>query len=457
MQRETLGSRIGFIFMSASCAIGLGNVWRFPHLAGTYGGGLFLLIFIVCLAFLALPILAIEFSVGRASQRSIARSFHALQPKGAKWHIMGYAGMAGNYILMMFYVTITGWMINYFFRSIKGDFTSVTPDQVGAAFGSMLASPAQNIGWMALIVVLGFVVCALGLRKSVERVTKLMMSGLLVILLVLAVHGLTLNGAAAGLSFLFVPRLEVLQQHNLFTIISEAMGQAFFTVSVGMGSMAIFGSYIGRERRLLGESVYIGALDMAVSLLSGIVVFTAVYTFAPGSAAAGPGLIFVTLPNVFSAMPLGRFWGSMFFLFITFAAFTTVIAVFENIIGCFTDITGCSRRKASLINIPIVILGSLPVALGFNVWSHIEPMGPGKNFLDLYDFVLSNNILPLGALVYVLFCMTKLGWGYDNFMAEVNAGKGLKFPANIKWYFTFVVPVVILFVLVMGYIMIFRG
>jgi len=358
---------------------------------------------------------------------------------------------------MMFYTTISGWMINYFFRLARGDFSGATPDQVGQTFGSMLASPFQNVGWMVVMVVAGFLVCALGLRNSVERVTKIMMSGLLVILLVLTVNGLTLSGAREGLAFLFVPRLDILNEYSLFKIISEAMGQAFFTVSVGMGSMAIFGSYIGKDRRLLGESINVGLLDMTVSLLSGIVVFTAVFTFAPGSVAAGPGLVFVTLPNVFAAMPLGRFWGALFFLFITFAAFTTVIAVFENLISCFTDITGWSRKKAALANIPIVIAGSLPVALGFNVLSGVQPMGEGSGFLDLYDFALSNNILPLGALVYVLFCMTKLGWGYQNFMTEVNEGKGLRFPSNLKWYFTFIIPAVILFVLTMSYIDKFAG
>jgi len=451
MQREKLGSRLGFIFMSASCAIGLGNVWRFPHLAGTYGGGLFLIIFIACLVLLALPIVAVEFSVGRASQKSIARSFHELQPKGTKWYIMGYAGMAGNYILMMFYTTITGWMVNYFFRMVKGDFVGVTTAQAGQAFGAMLGSASQNVSWMAIIVILGLLVCAFGLRKSVEKITKIMMSGLMIILVILAVHGLTLSGAGAGLKFLFVPRLEVLQQHSLFSIIFAAMGQAFFSVSVGMGSMAIFGSYIDRDHRLFGESINVGVLDMLVSLLSGIVIFTAVFSYGLDSG-AGPGLVFVTLPNVFSAMPGGQFWGSMFFLFITFAAFTTVIAVFENIIACFMEITGFSRLKASIVNIPIIILGALPVALGFNLLSGIQPMGEGTVFLDLYDFLLSNNILPLGALVYLLFCMTKKGWGYEKFMAEVNSGNGLKFPTNIKWYFTYIVPLMIVFIFIMGYI-----
>jgi len=440
--------------MSASCAIGLGNVWRFPYLAGMYGGGLFLFIFIACLVLLALPILSMEFSVGRASQRSIARSFHELQPKGTKWSIMGYAGMVGNYILMMFYTTLTGWMINYFFRTVRGDFVGLTPDKVGATFGAMIASPFQNVFWMALMVILGFFVCAMGLQKSVEFITKIMMSGLLIILIVMVINAFTLSGVREGLSFLFVPRLEVLKEHSLFDMIFAAMGQAFFTVSVGMGSMAIFGSYIGKDRRLLGEAVYVGILDTSVSLLSGIVIFTAVFSYnlAP---AAGPGLVFVTLPNVFNAMPLGQFWGSMFFLFMTFASFTTVIAVFENIIACFMDITGFSRQKSSLVNIPIVIVGALPVALGFNVWSHIQLMGEGKDFLDLYDFILSNHILPLGALVYVLFCMVKRGWGYNNFVAEVNQGRGLKFPTNIKWYFTYIVPAIIIFVFIMSYVKLF--
>jgi NSS family neurotransmitter:Na+ symporter len=458
MQRERLGSRLGFIFMSASCAIGLGNVWKFPYLAGAYGGGLFFLIFIICLVLVALPILAVEFSVGRASQRSIARSFHELQPKGTKWHIMGYFGLAGNYLLMMFYTTVSGWMINYFIRMVRGDFVGADNAQVGNAFASMLASPSQNVLWMAVYTVLGFLVCAMGLRKSVEKITKLMMSGLFVILLILVINGLTLPGAADGLKFLFVPRFDVLQEQSIFRIIFEALGQAFFTISVGMGSMAIFGSFIDKQRRLLGESINVGILDMIVSIFSGIVVFTAVFTYnMPDDARAGPGLIFLTLPNVFVHMPFGRFWGSMFFLFINFAAFTTVIAIFENIVGCFMDMTGWSRKKSALVNIPILIVASLPVALGFNVLSGIQPLGPGTNFLDLFDFILSNNILPIGAVVYVLFCMSKRGWGYDNFIKEINAGKGVKFPTNARFYFTYIVPVAVLFVFVMGYVTKFFG
>jgi len=452
MERERLGSRLGFIFMSASCAIGLGNVWRFPHVAGTNGGGLFFLIYIACLALVALPILAIEFSVGRASQRSIARSFHQLQPAGTKWGAMGYMGMAGNYLLMMFYTTLAGWMTNYLIRMVRGDFVVTSAEKAGAAFGAMLESPFQNVLWMVVYVTLGLLVCAMGLRRSVEKVTKLMMSGLFVILLILVINGLTLPGAGAGLKFLFVPRFEVLQEISIFKIIFEAIGQAFFTLSLGMGSMAIFGSFIGKERKLLGESANIVALDTLVSIMSGIVIFTAVFTFNISGERAGPGLVFITLPNIFSAMPFGRLWGSLFFLFINFAAFTTVIAVFENIIGCGMDLTGWSRKKVALANIPILIVASLPVALGFNVLSDIQPMGKDTSFLDLFDFILSNNILPLGGLVYVLFCMTKRGWGYKNFLEEVNAGKGLKFPTNLKFYFTYVVPAVMILVFVMGYI-----
>jgi len=449
MEREKLGSRLGFIFMSASCAVGLGNIWRFPYLAGTYCGGLFLVIFIGCMFLMALPIMAMEFSVGRASQKSIIRSFHELQPKGTKWHIMGYVGMAGNYILMMFYCTITGYMANYFVKTVSGEFVNATEDQVGAIFGGMLGSAGQNLGWMIFVVIAGLVICAIGLRKSVERVSKIMMSGLMIILIVLAVHGITMRNAGEGLKFLFIPRLEVLQEHNIWDIIFAAMGQSFFTLSVGMGSMAIFGSYIGKEHRLFGESVYVGFLDLAVSILSGVVIFTAVFAFNQDPS-AGFGLVFVNLPNVFNSMPLGRFWGSMFFLFISFAAFTTVIAVFENLVACLMDMLGWSRLKASMINIPIVILGGLPIAFGFNIWP-FEPMGPGTVFLDLYDFILSDNILPLGALIYVLFCMVKKGWGYQNFIAEVNTGNGLRFPTNIKWYFTYIVPVLIIIIFVMGY------
>jgi len=454
-QRENLGTRLGFLFLSAGCAIGLGNIWRFPFLAGTYGGGLFLVIFIACMLLLGLPIMAMEFSVGRASQKSIIQSFHQLQPKGTKWGIFGWVGMAGNYILMMFYTVVTGWMGYYFFKMVSGDLVGVSTAEAGAAFGAMLGNPALMIGWGVGIVIVGLIVCAIGLKKSVERVTKIMMAGLLIILIILCIHGFTLPNAAEGLKFLFVPRLEVLQEHSIFSIIFAAMGQAFFSLSLGMGSMAIFGSYIGKERRLFGESIYVGALDLTASLLSGVVMFTAISAFALNPA-AGPGLVFITLPNVFATMPLGRFWGSLFFLFICFAAFTTVIAVFENLVACLMDKFGWSRVKASIINIPIVILGGLPVALGFNVWENVNPIMPGWVFLDLYDFFLSSNILPLGSLVYVLFCMVKKGWGWDNFIKEVNTGEGIRFPTNIRWYFTYILPAAILVIFVMGYINMFR-
>jgi len=442
--------------MSASCAIGLGNIWRFPFLAGTYGGGLFLIIFVACMLLLGLPIMSMEFSVGRASQKAIIKSFDELQPKGTKWSIFGWFGMFGNYILMMFYCVVAGWMGYYFVKMVRGDLVGATPEQVGGSFGGMLGNPGLMMGWDVAIVILGLLVCALGLRKSVERVTKVMMSGLMIILIVLTIHGFTLPNAGEGLKFLFVPRLEVLQEHSIFTIIFAAMGQAFFSLSIGMGSMAIFGSYIGKERRLFGESVYVGALDLAVSILSGIVMFTAISAYALNPA-AGPGLVFIALPNVFANMPGGQFWGSMFFLFISFAAFTTVIAVFENLVACLMDKFGWSRVKASLVNLPLVILGGVPIALGFNVWEGVQPMGEGTVFLDLYDFILSNNILPLGSLIYVLFCMVKKGWGWDNFIAEVNTGNGLRFPTNIRWYFTYILPAAIILIFVMGYINMFVG
>ncbi len=449
-KRETLSSRIGFILLSAGCAIGLGNVWRFPFIAGQYGGALFVLIYLVFLAILGIPIMAIEFSVGRASQRSVATSFHVLEPKGTKWHWYSWVGMAGNYMLMMFYTTIAGWILFYLYYMAKGDFAGITPDAVGEIFGTHVASPSKNVIGMILVCVIGFGICSLGLRKGVEKVTKIMMSCLLLIMVVLVVRSVTLPGASEGLAFYLKPNLNAIYEHGWGSVIFAALGQAFFTLSIGIGSMAIFGSYIGKDHRLLGESLNVTLLDTGVAIMAGLIIFPACYAFGvnPGG---GPGLIFVTLPNIFNEMPLGRLWGTLFFVFMFFAALSTVVAVFENILAFAMDKTGCSRQKATIINLFVIIILALPCALGFNLLSGFQPMGEGTVVLDLEDFIVSNNMLPLGSLVYLAFCVTKGGWGWENFLKEVNSGSGIKFPRQIKFYLTWILPLIVFVVFLFGY------
>lgn len=449
--RERLGSRLGFLLISAGCAIGLGNVWRFPFITGLYGGGAFVLLYLFFLVLFALPIMVMEFSVGRASRLNIAASFAKLEPRGSKWHYFGGIGIIGNYLLMMFYTTVGGWMLAYMWYAAKGDLIGLAPERVGEVFGSLLADPAAMVGWMALCVLIGFSICAIGLRKGVERVSILMMSGLFLILIVLVVRSVTLDGAGAGLSFYLLPDFSRLQEHGLWNGIYAAMGQAFFTLSIGIGSMAIFGSYIEKERSLSGEALSIGALDTFVALMAGLIIFPACSAFNV-DAAAGPGLVFVTLPNVFNHMPAGYIWSVLFFIFMSFAALTTVIAVFENLVSYGIDVRGWSRKKSCAINFCLVFIGSLPCALGFNLLSGIEPLGAGTNILDLEDFIVSNNLLPGGALIYLLFCCTRYGWGWDNFIAEADAGKGLKFPKILRPYFTYILPLLMILVMVWGYI-----
>ena len=451
MQREKLSSRLGFIMLSAGCAIGLGNVWRFPFITGQYGGALFVIIYLVFLVIFGIPVMTMEFSVGRGSGKSAARSFHELEPKGSKWHLFSWAAMAGNYMLMMFYTTVCGWMLAYVVKMVKGEFSGLNPEQVGAAFGAHVSNPGVLVGWMVAACVLGFGICAFGLVKGVERVTKVMMSLLLVILVILVIRSVTLPGASEGLAFYLKPNLNAIREHGLWTVVYAAMGQAFFTLSLGVGSMAIFGSYLGRERRLFGESVNITILDTGVALMAGLVIFPACSAFGiePG---AGPSLLFVTLPNTFNQMIAGRLWGTLFFLFMSFAAMSTVVAVFENIIAFAMDATGCSRIKSTVINFIAVTALSLPCALGFNVLSGFQPMGEGSVVLDLEDFILSNNLLPLGALVYLLFCVAKSGWGWNNFIKEADTGAGIKFPAKLRLYFTWGLPLIILAIFVFGYI-----
>ena len=449
-KREHFSSRLGFILISAGCAIGLGNVWRFPYITGKYGGAAFVLVYLLFLVILGLPIMVMEFAVGRASQKSAAKSFHVLEPAGSKWHITGYLAILGNYMLMMFYTTVAGWMIYYVYKMIRGEFSGLTPDEVGGIFGGMLANPKAMTFWMLVIVLLCFGICSLGLQKGVERITKIMMSFLIVILVVLCVRSITLEGAAEGIRFYLIPDFKKMIENGLGEAVYAAMGQAFFTLSLGIGAMAIFGSYISKERRLLGESLNICLLDTGIALMAGLVIFPACFAFGvdPGE---GPGLVFVTLTNIFNQMAGGRIFGTLFFIFMTFAAMSTVIAVFENILSFSIDLWGWDRKKAVLVNGLLIIVLSLPCVLGFNVLGNIQPLGAGSTIQDLEDFIISNNLLPIGSLLYLLFCTRKNGWGWNNFIAEADSGKGIKFPQWARFYVSYILPVIIIFILFMGY------
>ena len=451
MERERLGSRLGFILLSAGCAIGVGNVWKFPYMAGQYGGGAFVLIYLFFLVILGLPMLTIEFSLGRASQKSPVRLYQQLETKGSKWHLHGYACMIGNYVLMMFYTTVAGWMVQYFVNTARGKFTGMDPEQVGEAFGAVCSNPTTMMIYTTLVVIIGFFVCSFSLQKGLERVTKYMMLALLAIMVLLAVHSFTMNGASEGLSFYLKPDLGKMQEIGMGNVIVGAMNQAFFTLSLGIGSMAIFGSYLDKKRSLMGESLNVVLLDTFVALTSGLIIFPACFTYNV-EVGAGPSLIFVTLPNVFNNMPLGNLWGTLFFIFMTFAALSTVFAVFENILACCMDLFGCSRKKACVINCVALIILSLPCALGFNVLSGIHPLGGSTNILDLEDFLVSNILLPLGSVAFLLFATSKRGWGWKNLMAEANAGDGLKLKNWMRGYITYVLPVIVLALFVIGII-----
>lgn len=450
MAREKFSSRLGFILISAGCAIGLGNVWRFPYIVGQYGGAAFVLIYLAFLLILGMPIMVMEFAVGRASQKSVALSFDVLEPKGSRWHFAKYLGMAGNYILMMFYTSVAGWMILYFFKMAKGDFTGLDAAGVGGEFNSMLGNPVVMSIFMILVVVGCFSVCARGLQGGVEKITKTMMVCLLCLMVALAVHSVLMKGSSAGLEFYLMPDFSKITQAGVGEVIFAAMGQAFFTLSIGIGALAIFGSYIGKDRRLTGEAISVAILDTFVAFMAGLIIFPACFAFdiKPDQ---GPSLIFVTLPNVFNNMAGGRFLGTLFFLFMSFAAISTVIAVFQNIVSFATDLTGCSIKKAVFWNAIAVIILSVPCVLGFNVWSSFMPLGEGSTILDLEDFIISNNLLPIGSLIYLAFCTWRYGWGFDKFMEEANAGKGIKFPRWARFYVTFVLPIIVLLVFVQGY------
>ena len=448
--RERFSSRLGFILISAGCAVGLGNVWRFPYITGQYGGAAFVLVYLIFLVLLGLPIMVMEFAVGRASQKSAARSFHVLEPAGTKWHLQGCACMAGNYLLMMFYTTVGGWMAAYIFKTLTGEFKGLDSDGVAAVFNDMLARPGYMTFWMVLVVLLSFFICSLGLQKGVERITKAMMSCLFLILLILCIRSVTLPGASEGLRFYLIPDFTRFTENGVGNTIFAAMGQAFFTLSLGIGAMAIFGSYIGKDHTLTGETINICLLDTLVAFLAGLIIFPSCFAFGvdPGQ---GPGLVFITLPNIFNQMVGGRIFGVLFFVFMTFAAQSTIIAVFENIISFSMDLFGTSRKKTVLINGIAIILLSLPCVFGFNIWSGFQPMGAGSTIQDLEDFIVSNNLLPLGSMVYLLFCTSRYGWGWKNFLAEADTGKGVKVPAWARVYVSYILPLIVLFIFIMGY------
>ena len=449
MERETLKSRLGFILLSAGCAIGIGNVWKFPYIAGQGGGGAFVLFYLIFLVILGLPIMTMEFAVGRASRKSPVRAYQALEKPGQKWHIHGYFTLIGCYLLMMFYTTVAGWMLHYFYMTAAGKLAGLNAEQVAGKFTEMLASPATMTFWMVFVVVVGILVCAKGLQSGLERVTKGMMIALLLIMGVLAVNSLFMLGAKEGLSFFLVPDFTRMQEVGVVNTLVSAMNQAFFTLSLGIGAMSIFGSYIGKEHSLLGESVRIVVLDTFVAITAGLIIFPACFTYHVDQT-SGPSLIFITLPNIFANMSMGRLWGSLFFLFMAFAAMSTVLAVFENIICCGMELTGCSRKKSSLVNLVLIILLSMPCVLGYNLWTWDGFAVFGGAVLDVEDFLVSNLFLPLGSLVYLLVCVTRYGWGWQNYKKEVNTGKGLKVQDWMRGYLTYVLPVIVLFIFAFG-------
>lgn len=459
MEREKFGSRLGFILISAGCAIGLGNVYRFPIITGAYGGAAFVLVYIAFLILLGLPVMTVELTVGRASQRSIATSFDVLEKKGQKWHFMKYVGIIGNYLLMMFYTCIASWMVIYFVKYLDGSILNFHGgEELGGVFVGMITNTGLVTASTFAVILICFAICALGLQNGVEKITKVMMSMLLILMIGLAVYSCTLSNASEGLRFYLIPSFEKMKESGIWTVISAAMGQAFFTLSIGMGSIAIFGSYIGKERRLLGEAGTIVALDTFVALTAGIIIFPACFTYNGGQTAdagsVGASFLFTTLSSIFNAMPGGRIIGSLFFLFMIFAAFSTVIAVFENIMSFWLELTKLNRRVIAIINVVLLLLLSLPAVFSLSIWENITVLGFG--FLDLEDKLVSNLILPCGSLVYVLFCTRKLGWGWNNFLAEANTGDhGPKFPNWMRFYMTWILPVIIIVVLIMSIIPLF--
>jgi len=458
MQREKLGSRLGFILLSAGCAIGIGNVWKFPYIAGQYGGGLFVLIYLAFLLLMGVPALTVEFSLGRAAQSSPVKLYDALETQGKsykKWRWHGYVAMAGNYLLMMFYTVVAGWMLKYFVLMAQGAFSKMDVKAIGGVFDGVCADPVSMIIYTGIVIALGFFVCSIGVQNGLEKITKWMMLALLGIMIVLAVNSIFLPGGKEGLSFYLLPDVSKIRENGLINVIVAAMNQAFFTLSIGMGSMAIFGSYIGKERSLMGESVSIALLDTFVAICSGLIIFPACFAYSV-PVNSGPSLIFVTLPNIFNHMAGGRIWGSFFFVFMSFAALSTVFAVFENIISCTMDLTKMSRKKACLVNGILMFVLALPCILGFNLLSGFMPFGlkdgNPTNIMDLEDFLVSNVILPLGAMIYIIFAVNRRGFGWNKLLDEANQGKGLRIPKWMKGYMTFVLPAIIFVIFLMGII-----
>ncbi len=454
--RDRFSSRLGFILISAGCAIGLGNVWRFPYITGKYGGAAFVLIYLFFLIILGLPVMVMEYAVGRGSQKSATQSFDVLEPKGSKWHWMKIWCLVGNYMLMIFYTTVCGWMIYYFYLMLIGKFDGASSSKINEIFSNMMASPSINLGFMAIVVALGFYVVSKGLVNGVEKVSKTMMICLLLLMSVLAFRSVTLEGAIEGVRYYLIPDFSKITEYGIGNVVFAAMGQAFFTLSLGIGAIAIFGSYIDRERRLTSEAIQVVALDTFVAIVAGLITIPACFAYKidPGQ---GPGLIFISLPNIFANMAGGRIWGALFFLFMSFAALTTIIAVFQNIISMTNELLNWELKKTVWVSFFAVLILSVPCALGFNLWSGIQPLGQGSTIQDLEDFIVSNNLLPLGSLIYVLFCTSKKGWGWKNFIKEVNTGEGMKFPSSIRFYCSYIIPLLILFIFIQGYITKFFG
>ena len=450
MKRETFGSRLGFILVSAGCAVGIGNVWKFPYMCGQFGGAAFILIYLVFLLIMGIPVMVCEFGVGRASRHSVAAAYETLEPQGTKWHITKWIGIIGCYFLMMFYTTVGGWMLYYCVRSFRGDFVGADMETVSAGFSDMLENMPLMTFWTILICIIGFGVCAFGIQKGIEKVSKFMMTALLLIMIVLAIHSVMMKGAGAGIRFYLIPDFRQMAEIGIGNVIFGAMSQAFFTLSIGIGAMLIFGSYMEKDQRLFGEAVNITVLDTIVALMAGFIIIPACFAYGiePG---AGPSLIFITIPNIFAQVAGGRVWGGLFFLFLSFAAFTTLVAVFENIISFDMDLFGWSRKKSTLVSLILIIILSMPCVMGFNILAGFTPLGEGSTIMDLEDFIVSNNLLPLGSLGYVLFCTKKNGWGWSSFLEEINQGEGWKFPAGIKGYMSYGLPLLIIIIYLKGY------
>ena len=450
MKRETFGSRLGFILVSAGCAVGIGNVWKFPYMCGQFGGAALILIYLVFLLIMGIPVMVCEFGVGRASRHSVAAAYETLEPQGTKWHITKWIGIIGCYFLMMFYTTVGGWMLYYCVRSFSGDFVGADMETVSAGFSDMLGNMPLMTFWTILICIIGFGVCAFGIQKGIEKVSKFMMTALLLIMIVLAIHSVMMKGAGAGIRFYLIPDFRQMAEIGIGNVIFGAMSQAFFTLSIGIGAMLIFGSYMEKDQRLFGEAVNITVLDTVVALMAGFIIIPACFAYGiePG---AGPSLIFITIPNIFAQVAGGRVWGGLFFLFLSFAAFTTLVAVFENIISFDIDLFGWSRKKSTLVSLILIIILSMPCVMGFNVLAGFTPLGEGSTIMDLEDFIVSNNLLPLGSLGYVLFCTKKNGWGWNHFLEEINQGEGWKFPSGIKGYMSYGLPLLIIIIYLKGY------